>query len=68
MRVHFRLESNEVFTDLGEFRRCYPQAEALTVDGRVFHGECAKCSRLILGADRYREYELGERLCEECCQ
>ena len=50
MRVHFRLESNEVFTDLGEFRRCYPQAEALTVDGRVFHGECgfSFCAHLTM--------------------
>lgn len=68
MRVNWQDSGAGEFADMESFRKEFPAAEVLTVDGAAFHGECAKCSRLILGKDRYREYELGEMLCEDCCQ
>lgn len=66
MRIHWQDAGAGEYGTIAQFRKDFPGAEIVTVNGRVYRGECCRCGELILGDDRYWENDLKELLCEEC--
>ena len=66
MRIVWEETGAGEYRDLAQFRQDHPEAQILTIDGRMYQGTCSVCGRLILGADSYGENELHHLFCEEC--
>jgi hypothetical protein len=67
MIVQWENEGVGEFNDMDAFRIEHPTATIVRVNDKLFHGECAKCGRVISGSDRYGEYEAEVLICEDCC-
>lgn len=66
MRVEFLAVTEAEFEDLAAFRRQYPAARVVSVNGRMCYGECASCGSLILANDRYMMWADGKMSCSNC--
>lgn len=66
MIVEHVLTTETVVTDLAAFRRLYPNARIVAVDGRECFGECSVCGSPVLAGDIYMEWHDGRLTCGRC--
>lgn len=66
MIVEYVLTTETVVTDMAAFRRMYPHARIVSVDGRVYHGECEVCGALIVAGERHMVWADGKLSCPDC--
>lgn len=66
MIVEHVLTTETAVPDLATFRKRYPEAMILKVDGRSFYGQCHDCGSPILDGDVYYSRQGGVLACRDC--
>jgi len=66
MIIEYEIREEEIFSGINDFRRFYPYANILFIDGKKYVDTCDWCSKVILEPEPNYGVDCG--LCQECYQ